>query len=175
MTPWSHPWKATTMAPPAPPSARPTSGKSERAEIRPRRISPPTSAQSRKIRFDTWISAFNPPPSDLTKLGDPDGDGRSNYEEYALGGDPRFHDAPPAQTVNRTGADIVWSFAVRDDAGIDYTPKRSPDLTQWFEFTAPQIQSVPHPDLADFLLITITATAVATDGKEFVRVEFVIP
>lgn len=125
--------------------------------------------------FDTWISAFNPPPSDLTKLGDPDGDGRSNYEEYAFGGDPRFHDAPPAQTVSRNGSDIAWSFAVRDDAGIDYTPKRSPNLTQWFDFTAPQIQSVAHPDLADFLLITITATASPTDGKEFVRVEFVIP
>jgi hypothetical protein len=125
--------------------------------------------------FDTWIASFDPPPSDLTKLGDPDGDGRSNYEEYAFGGDPRFHDAPPAQTVIRTGADIVWSFAVRDDAGIEYTPKRSPDLTQWFEFTAPQTDSVAHPDLPGFLLITITASADPTEGKEFVRVELVIP
>ena len=48
---------------------------------------------------DTWESAYNlDPNATLTPDGrndDPDGDGRTNYEEYILGTNPRAAEAPP--------------------------------------------------------------------------------
>jgi hypothetical protein len=125
--------------------------------------------------FTTWISAFSPPPANTTKGGDSDGDGRINYLEYVFGGDPRFADAEPAQTVAKSPTLLTWSFAIRNDNAIPYSLTRSVNLTQWFNFVSPTVQVVPHPTLAGFNLVTLTATPNAVDGKEFVRVAVVVP
>ncbi|MEM7386290.1 MAG: hypothetical protein AAF514_15215 [Verrucomicrobiota bacterium] len=69
---------------------------------------------------------------------DPDGDGLSNLEEYAFGGDPYRRDAAvgePSLTMNRDSPTLMlsfnWSGANPAETDLSYEIQRSGDLRTW--------------------------------------------
>ena len=91
--------------------------------------------------------------------GDEDGDGLSNYDEFAFGTSPTTHSAPPQMIVrimeHTPGVSHLTGFYLRRAGGVSggtdyqtmevvYRPRGSMDLTTW---TAALVATVPTPDL----------------------------
>lgn len=124
--------------------------------------------------FDLWIAGF-PSLPDRSAGGDPDQDGRSNYEEYVFGGHPEIADGPHPQAVLSSAGGLVWEFAIRDDDGIGYHFARSTDLAVWEQADDLSVTFAPHPGLSGFLLGSVVLPAITPEGKEFFRIVLTIP
>jgi len=126
--------------------------------------------------FQQWINSF-PAVTNKAAGFDFDNDGRSNYEEYVFGGNPGAADGPAApQTLGHAPATATWQFAIRDDDTIDYILKRSTDLVAWHLLPeGSNVGSAAHPDIADFLIMTVTTPPTPDNGREFFRIELDIP
>jgi len=64
--------------------------------------------------YADWVAAEGLAPGESAETADPDGDGRSNLEEYFYGTDPLATDAAPAALSLRSGPGqpdrLVWTF-----------------------------------------------------------------
>ena len=72
--------------------------------------------------FTTWINQFTAITDPNLRLlnADPDGDGRSNFMEYATGGNPTLpNDIPPAQIVVDSGGQAWFRASVSAGIGLN--------------------------------------------------------
>ncbi|MDB6136263.1 MAG: hypothetical protein JWM59_4506 [Verrucomicrobiales bacterium] len=100
------------------------------------------------MTYTTWAAAYgNPPPAD-----DTDGDGVSNFAEYALGSSPLSAASVPQILPGVSAADgtsrVTVSAVVRPDADAVITPQASTDLQTWSDAALlfQKVSSVPRPD-----------------------------
>jgi autotransporter-associated beta strand protein len=125
--------------------------------------------------FTTWINAFTfAPGADLGPAGDPDGDGLTNFVEYAFGlkpNDPSSLQPILAQLDIATG---TFTYSRRDDAltGLGFTVWTSPDLENWTpDDAANQDDSAgPDGDGVEVVVVTLTAAKPLTADRLFVKV-----
>jgi len=103
--------------------------------------------------FATWIAGFSEIPPSLRGPGDDfDGDGRSNYEEYALDTSPLQPDPGPALRLERNQGGTLWHLRLRGGASLRDTvhpvAEHSPDLSpgSWRELS-PMLLAVEGEDL----------------------------
>jgi hypothetical protein len=88
-------------------------------------------------QYAGWLNShFSPSEIGDPILADPDADpdldGRSNFEEYVFGTNPRLHDAPAGLTVERVGAFLELTYRYRSPAlDLDITLEGSEDLINW--------------------------------------------
>jgi endoglucanase len=62
----------------------------------------------RPLRYDEWAAGHSLP--DSAPSADPDGDGHSNLEEFALGTDPRSLLSKPLLSIQLSGGEVQLSF-----------------------------------------------------------------
>ena len=89
---------------------------------------------------ETWRQAKFGTTADAgvaANAADPDGDGLTNAQEYALGSDPLASDAVPPLSITPSGADLMLSFFARRAVGPGYE-----GLVRLYQLQA-------NPDLAD--------------------------
>lgn len=63
--------------------------------------------------------------------GDEDGDGFSNFFEFAFGMNPTAADAPRPVTMEYAGDSLLVGFQRARDSGLNYTVWASTDLVEW--------------------------------------------
>ncbi len=105
---------------------------------------------------------------------DPDGDGRSNSEEYALACDPRVADAPRLAFTWAMEGEIrrpALRF-LRPANALDLTHRlqASGDLESWPVVSSQPVSSTPAPGDKEEVIFRDTANDAA--GKRFLRVEY---
>jgi hypothetical protein len=86
------------------------------------------------LTFDVWIDSLGSDPGAST--ADPDGDGLSNFMEYALGLDPFSKDLNQEQAASPTLSDnsdklIVQSRRIAGATDVSYFWETTPDFKQW--------------------------------------------
>ena len=74
---------------------------------------------------------------------DPDGDGRSNREEFLLHGHPLAADLPPAVAMERVANG--WSLRLPALPGRSLVFEESTDLQSWFRIEHPANNGLPRP------------------------------
>jgi len=88
-----------------------------------------------------FSSADQADPAVSGDSADPDGDGASNFLEYALGSDPRSSSAPPPLSVRATPGALVLDYpAPRPE--LRYVAETSTDLATW---TTDGVADAPAP------------------------------
>lgn len=119
--------------------------------------------------YESWVAGFA--LADPSPAADPDGDGRSNWTEYAFGGHPGIADGPPtAPAADRVGTSFTWHYVRRgDDPSLAFSHQRSGDLIEWQALTPISVTTAPHPTLTGFVIATVTAPATSVGGREFFR------
>ena len=108
--------------------------------------------------FTTWLAGFPSIMNPALKSpdADADGDGRSNFMEYATGGDPGFAGDPPACEVIPDGTGGMWvRFRRVPGLGVvKYTLQFSSDPQGPWSETAQSV--VPDPSNANILRLQLT-------------------
>jgi hypothetical protein len=108
--------------------------------------------------FTTWIAGFPTITNPALKLpeADADGDGRSNFLEYATGGNPSVAGDAAACKFQREGDGSMWVqfYRMPGLGSVRYTPQFSADLqSPWLETTLP---AEPDPGNAAILRLPLT-------------------
>jgi autotransporter-associated beta strand protein len=119
--------------------------------------------------YDDWAgpSGFN-----LTQgpTGDDDGDGVTNFEEYAFGLNPTSGSSVSSVTApNKTAGTFTYTRRKPSLTGLTYTYKSSTTLAGWSAFTQVS-ESSNSGDPVETITVTIPA-ALLTEPKLFLRVE----
>ena len=86
--------------------------------------------------FPAWIAGFTfDPGADLTKTGDPDGDGLTNFEEFAFGLAPNSGSSvnPIAVQPDKTTGTFSYVRRLPSLTGLTYSVWYSTDLDGWTE------------------------------------------
>jgi hypothetical protein len=99
--------------------------------------------------WDQWLAA----PDD-----DPDGDGRTNLTEWAVGSAPDAPDAAPVLQVSAPADGVALAYQHSGRDGLTLTPEQSPDGVNWSPLEASQT--------AGPVLLTLTRTP---EGRAFYR------
>lgn len=82
--------------------------------------------------FNQWVGNYDLVGADALKTADPDRDGRSNFNEYAFGGNPVVADSGYLPGELTAGPQVGWSFIRRnDDPSITYSYESSENLIKW--------------------------------------------
>jgi hypothetical protein len=125
-----------------------------------------------KSPYELWAESFGLSGQAVLFSSDPDGDGRSNLEEYAFGGNPTVSDeAFLPQQIRRTGGTVVWQYIRRQsDPLLDFFHYESNDLINWTPLGNVQVALVPHPAHPGFSTATVELPA-AVGGARFFRAQ----
>jgi hypothetical protein len=120
--------------------------------------------------YDDWAgpSGFN-----LTQAatGDDDGDGLTNFEEYAFGLNPTSGSSvSPVTAPNKTAGTFTYTRRKPSLSGLTYTCQSSTTLGGWTDFPAPVSESSNNGDPVETITVTIPAALLA-EPKLFIRVE----
>ncbi|MGB0991865.1 MAG: LamG-like jellyroll fold domain-containing protein, partial [Akkermansiaceae bacterium] len=114
-----------------------------------------------------------------TAEGDYDSDGRSNFEEYATGGDPNMQRLTAASRVTTELHDgqtypVLHFIRPAVTGNISYVPESSSDLNTWSSGDAKFIPFAPPTDkgngLREFHLRYYQSTSAVTAGRVLLRV-----
>ncbi|MEZ5277063.1 MAG: endo-1,4-beta-xylanase [Opitutaceae bacterium] len=104
--------------------------------------------------FEEWEESISwAQAGDSDRAADPDGDGKSNFEEYARGSNPLGQD-PSAEDFIQLDSDgnLNFHFSQRTSGGdITRAIEYSPDLSVWFSYPD-EVLSSPAPAL-DFVMV----------------------
>jgi len=108
--------------------------------------------------FSTWLAGFPSITDPALKFpnADADSDGRSNFLEYATGGDPASSNDPPPCWISTDPSGNLWVRFSRVPglAAIDYRLESSGDLmTPWLETTG---TVEPDPESANTMRMQLT-------------------
>ncbi len=114
---------------------------------------------------------------------DPDGDGFTNFFEFALGLDPAVRDlagqAPLVHKITADGADwLALTFRRRRAVppGVSYVVEESTDLASWSAVDADTLQIGPPTDQLDGTdLVTIRGTRPLGSARSFLRLRVSAP
>ncbi len=121
--------------------------------------------------YETWAGAagFN-----LTggPDADDDGDGMTNFEEYAFGLDPTdATSVSPVTAPDKAAGTFTYTRRPLSLTGLDYVYESSTDLADWDEFT-PVSEASDSGDPVETLTVTVPASLLAQDAL-FLRVKAV--
>jgi hypothetical protein len=127
--------------------------------------------------YAAWAAATFPPgtPAELTVPGaDPDGDGMSNFAEYAFVLSPVRPDASPLEVAGYAeAAGFTFSYRTRSDAAdLDYRLDVSADLVSWDE-SGRQVEVLartPQPDGSTLVVVRLRPGPESALPCRFVRV-----
>ncbi len=119
--------------------------------------------------YDIWAAAFGLASEDSARDADPDGDGFTNFQEFAFGSDPT-QPSGSLVTSERDGGELIVTF-LRRDSGVSYEVQTSTTLTPpWSEATG-----ISHLDPVDQTGVpagyTRVSFSVPVDGIGFFRIE----
>ncbi len=124
--------------------------------------------------FGAWINspAFNSPPlSDAQKLpeADPDGDGLTNFQEFAFGLNPVLATSANPISAPLDKANHTFSYTRLSTSGLAYTVWTSTDLQTW---TGPAVvtENIGTPNSDGVVTVEVTLTSPPPGGNLFVRV-----
>jgi hypothetical protein len=109
----------------------------------------PTDNPSSFLSYNTWLTSY-PDLSDTAQSADPDGDGFSNYNEYAFDGNPTVG-TPSLLASSNSGASIVFRFTGLKGADANYTVQNTTNLNTSV-FTNTTIPVSPATDQSGVLL-----------------------
>ena len=133
-----------------------------------------TSPPPTKGSFNTWIEGFQGITDPALKLrdADADGDGRSNFLEYATGGDPASPTDPAPCQIFADGDSRWVKFCREAGVGtIDYTVKFSASLSASWSTMDGDFEPDPDPPVAgdlNWMRLRVSPTA---DPHRFFRLE----
>ena len=110
-------------------------------------------------------------------LADPDGDGLTNFAEFATASDPRDSASGRDAVVAQKQPDSHILVIIRRAAipGITVTFQASPDLTTWTDATASMTLQTSTDPQTGWLTETYRTTAPATSGAAFWRIRAAKP
>ena len=119
--------------------------------------------------YGTWANGtFANAFTDTAATSDPDGDGKTNQDEFAFGLDPTTGSSVNPITQQLAGG--VFKYTRSKDSGLTYKVYYSTTLSGW-TLDASATQS-PAAAVAGIETVTVTLAAAApSDGKLVVRVE----
>lgn len=123
--------------------------------------------------FLAWIDANYPGLSDKSTAGDPDGDGLSNFHEFAFGLDPGNGGSvsPVIVQPDRSTGVFQYTRLAPAASGLSYVILTSADLVQWDEDTAATAGQSVTATNGDVQIVTVTISpALLAESKLFVRV-----
>ena len=124
--------------------------------------------------YDDWLKGYTfAPEADTSATGDPDGDGLTNFQEYAFGLDPTSGSSVSPITVPLDKASGTFKYTRRATpatTGLTYTVWTSTDLVHWTEdagagasvTTSGDVETVtftPSPELLTELKLFVRVTA----------------
>ncbi len=141
--------------------------------------------------YSAWASgSFANPFNDTVVSSDPDGDGRSNFWEFAFGTDPTLNDrgslvedgsvnGAPIPVTDDGGATFDFLFVRRDDYGtsgsLTYTAQFSSDLKTFYDSGDTPTFVADSSANADYEVVKVPYPATLTNGQKatFGRVKVV--
>ena len=120
--------------------------------------------------YDAWANRTfaNGTLTDKTPTGDPDGDGMTNFQEFAFGLDPTTGASCNPITQQLDPATGIFKYTRYADSGLAYTVESSTDLAGWAPATT--LESIGDPDANGVQTVTVTVSDSPLNGKLFVRV-----
>jgi autotransporter-associated beta strand protein len=124
--------------------------------------------------FDQWAgpSGFNLVGG---REGDDDGDGLSNFEEYAFGLNPtRGESVSPVTAPNKGTGTFTYTRRKQSLTGLSYSYESSTNLAAWPSFTPALADISNNGDPVETITVTLPASLLA-EPKLFLRVKVVEP
>ncbi len=119
--------------------------------------------------YATWTAKY--PGHDLTNpAADLDGDGMSNFQEFAFGLDPTKSSSVNPIRVPFAMASGTFSYTRTAGSGLTYTVLTSTNLATWSSAPASQVAGAPDSNGVETVAVTLTGYSPPAGGKLFVRV-----
>jgi hypothetical protein len=119
--------------------------------------------------FESWMSGYTfPAGAVVTESGDADGDGVTNFQEYAFGLNPALSSSvnPITQPLNKTTGNFQYTRLA--STGLVYTVLTSTDLLTW---TGGSNSQIGLTSLGNVETVTVNVSGPAVAGKLFVKVQ----
>jgi hypothetical protein len=122
--------------------------------------------------FQSWTTNAGLSGDDALSNADPDGDGLTNFLEFAFGLDPKTSGARPMTVESTPGSGLKVTFLHRN--GVNFAIKTCTDLSAGFSTTANATESADTSNLPDGYK-RYEATLPGTDGRGFLKIESTAP
>ncbi|MCX6879988.1 MAG: fibronectin type III domain-containing protein [Verrucomicrobia bacterium] len=121
--------------------------------------------------YVTWANGpFAHPFTDTDPTHDPDGDGMTNFQEFAFGLDPTTGASVNPITVPLDKTSRQFSYTRYAASGLSYTVWTSADLQAWAG-PATVTENVGTPDRNGVVTVAVTLTSPPAGATLFVRVQ----
>ncbi len=123
--------------------------------------------------YTSWASGFSPAVG--AKTADDDGDGLTNFEEYAIGLNPLSGSSanPISQPLNKTSGQFKYTRrATPGSTGVTYTYESSTTLSGAWNPVTPASEVSNNASPVEEITVTLPGTPLA-DPKFFIRVKAV--
>jgi hypothetical protein len=124
--------------------------------------------------YQEWLASWLPGLGHLHGIDlDPEGDGMSNFGEFAFGGDPLSRDVFPVPMERAADGSVTLSYvARRAPAGAIYHVKASEDMEAW-NAVDPELTEISRQALegGDYERVTVKYVPASGATKLFFRIE----
>lgn len=124
--------------------------------------------------FTAWVNTNYPNLADKSTVGDPDGDGLTNLQEFAFGLNPGSGASvnPITALPNKATGVFNYTRLAPQATGFTYTVMTSTDLVEWQEDTAATASQTVTGTSGGVQTVAVTLSAASlAQSKLFVRVE----